>query len=115
MELDVERFDALVEAALDRLPPAISDQVNNLVVLVEEEPPPGEGELLGLYDGVPLTERGANDGMILPDRIYLFRGPLLRLCVTPEQLRDEIEVTVVHEVAHYFGIEDRQLHEWGYG
>lgn len=115
MQVDAAVFDALVEAALDRLPQAIAEQVRNVVVLVEDEPPPGEGSLLGLYDGVPLTERGANEGFLLPDRIYLFRGPLSRMCASEEELRDEIEVTVVHEVAHHFGIEDDQLHAWGYG
>lgn len=115
MQVDAAVFDALVEAALDRLPQAIAEQVRNVVVLVEDEPPPGDGSLLGLYDGVPLTERGANEGFLLPTGSTSFRGPLSRMCASEEELRDEIEVTVVHEVAHHFGIEDDQLHAWGYG
>lgn len=108
-------FDALVNSALDALPGELADQVQNLVVLVEDESSPDLPGLLGLYDGVPLTERSANEPLLVPDRIYLFRGPLMRMCTSAEELRREIGITVVHEIAHHFGIEDSALHEWGYG
>lgn len=89
--------------------------MSNVVVLVEPEPPDDEPDLLGVYEGTPLTERdGWWDAGALPDRITLFRGPLQRMCESREQLRDEITITVVHEVAHHFGIDDDHLHELGW-
>lgn len=113
--LSADAFDELVAHALDGIPPALADLLDNVVVLVEDEPPASEGELLGLYEGVPLTERDTQYSGVLPDRITIFRGPVLRLCSTPEQVVDEIRITVVHEIAHYFGIEEERLHELGYG
>ena len=114
MELDRPAFEALVEAALDDIPDELAAAVDNLVVLVEDDPPPGQPGLLGLYEGVALTERtSAHSG--LPDRITIFRRPLLGLCGTPEELAHEVRVTVVHEVAHHFGIDDARLRELGYG
>lgn len=106
-----------VADGLDRIPPELSRLMDNVVVLVEEEPPPGEpDDLLGLYDGVPLTERDSGWGEpVLPDRITIYRGPLMRHCGTTDELSDEVAVTVVHEVAHHFGIEDERLHELGWG
>lgn len=117
MPIDVppERFDELVDDALDRFPESLAALVDNLVVLVEDEPPPDEpDDLLGLYDGVALTERDSRYAGALPDRIFLFRGPLLDYCDTEEQLVDEVRITVVHEVAHHFGIDDARLHELGW-
>jgi predicted Zn-dependent protease with MMP-like domain len=114
MQLDRADFEALVEQALDEIPDDIARQVHNLVVLVEDEPPADEPDLLGLYDGVSLTERGADHGG-LPDRITVFRGPLLEMCATREELVREIRITVVHEIAHHFGIDDDRLHDLGYG
>jgi predicted Zn-dependent protease with MMP-like domain len=112
---DAEFEDAVGEA-LDSIPPELAQAMNNVVVLVEQEPPPDDPELLGVYDGTPLTERDSWwDAGALPDRITIFQGPLERLCDTPEQLRDEIAITVVHEIAHHFGIDDDQLHELGWG
>ena len=113
--MEPERFDALVDRALDGIPDELAMLVRNVVVLVEDEPPDGEpDDLLGLYDGVALTERDSSLSMQLPDRILIFRGPLLDFCDTEEQLVDEVRITVVHEVAHHFGIDDRRLHELGY-
>ena len=113
--MDPERFDALVDQALDGIPDELAPLVRNVVVLVEDEPPDGEpADLLGLYDGVALTERDSTVLMTLPDRIFVFRGPLLDFCDTEEQLVDEVRITVVHEIAHHFGIDDRRLHELGY-
>ena len=110
-----EEFDAIVEDALDEVPEELMAMLDNVVFLVEEEPPPDEPDLLGVYEGVPLTERG--DGWAagaLPDRITLFRGPLTRMCRDQDELVEEIAVTVVHEIAHHFGIDDAALHELGW-
>lgn len=110
-----EEFDALVDQALDEIPDEIAALVRNVVVLVEEEPPEGEpDDLLGLYDGVALTERDSSVIQHLPDRIFIFRGPLLDMCEDEADLVEEIRITVVHEVAHHFGIDDARLHDLGY-
>jgi predicted Zn-dependent protease with MMP-like domain len=114
MELDRDAFEALVEQALDEIPDELARVVENVVVLVEDRPPPDDPDLLGLYEGVSLTERGA-DHTGLPDRITIFRQPLLEMCENDEELVREIRITVVHEVAHHFGIDDERLHELGYG
>jgi predicted Zn-dependent protease with MMP-like domain len=114
MQLDRADFEALVEQALDEIPDEIARQVHNLVVLVEDEPPADEPDLLGLYVGVALTERGADHGG-LPDRITVFRGPLLAMCANRDELVREVRITVVHEIAHHFGIDDARLHDLGYG
>lgn len=109
-------FEAAVGDALDSIPPQLARAMDNVVVLIEQEPPADDPELLGVYDGTPLTER---DGWwaagALPDRITIFQGPLERMCSSVEELREEIAITVVHEIAHHFGIDDRQLHELGWG
>jgi len=113
------------EAALDRIPEDLAEVMDNVVVLVQDEPDPemlteedyddsGMPTLLGLYDGVPLTERDEGWSMVLPDRILIFRGPLERWCTSREELEEEITVTVIHEVAHHFGIPDERLHELGW-
>lgn len=115
IEMDDERFDALVDRALDEIPEELASLVRNVVVLVQAEPPPEEpDDLLGLYDGVALTERDSTMLPGLPDRILVFRGPLLDFCDTEEQLTREVRITVVHEIAHHFGIDDARLHGLGY-
>jgi predicted Zn-dependent protease with MMP-like domain len=115
VEMDPERFDTLVSEALDAIPDELAVLVRNVVVLVEEEPPDDEpDDLLGLYDGVALTDRDSSLMPDLPDRIFLFRGPLLDMCDDEDDLVEEIRITVVHEVAHHFGIDDDRLHELGY-
>jgi predicted Zn-dependent protease with MMP-like domain len=114
MELDREAFEALVERALDEIPDEIAGLVDNVVVLVEDEPPADDPDLLGVYDGVSLTERGT-DHTGLPDRITIFRRPLLEMCADDHELVREVRITVVHEIAHHFGIDDARLHELGYG
>jgi len=115
IQLDREPFEALVDQALDGIPDELAALVHNVVVLVEDTPPPEEPpDLLGLYDGVALTERDSMMGGDLPDRIFVFRLPLLDYCDTEAQLVEEVRVTVVHEVAHHFGIDDDRLHELGY-
>jgi predicted Zn-dependent protease with MMP-like domain len=109
-------FDARVQDALDEVPEELMAMLDNVVFLVEDEPPADDPDLLGVYEGVPLTERGdAWAAGALPDRIVLFRGPLARMCVDDDELTEEIAVTVVHEIAHHFGIDDAALHDLGWG
>ena len=109
-----ERFEALVSAALDDVPPELATLIDNCVVLVEDDPPAGEPDLLGLYDGTPLTHRDAGYTMALPDRITIFRLPTLAMCGSEQEVVDEVRITVVHEIAHHFGIDDDRLHDLGY-
>ncbi|CEA07050.1 Possibl zinc metallo-peptidase [Arthrobacter saudimassiliensis] len=120
IELDEDAFEAAVTDALDSIPPDLAQAMDNVAVFIEDEYVPGphedpDTELLGLYEGTPLTERdGWWDAGSLPDRIIIFRGPLQRLCESREELVDEIRITVIHEVAHHFGIDDARLHELGW-
>ena len=109
-----ERFEELVSDALDRVPPELAALMTNVVVLVEDEPPPDDPDLLGLYDGTPLTERDSTYAGVLPDRILIFRNPTLDMCESEEEVVEEVHITVVHEIAHHFGIDDGRLHELGY-
>jgi predicted Zn-dependent protease with MMP-like domain len=115
LDLGPQEFEGLVTDALDGIPQELVRLMRNVAVLVEDEAPREDPDLLGLYDGVPLTERGEWYGGVLPDRITIFRLPLLRMCETREEVVAEVRVTVVHEVAHHFGIDDDRLHELGYG
>lgn len=112
--IDVPRaqFEDLVGEALDLIPEELGRLMENVVVLVEDYPPAGR-RLLGLYHGVPLTERGTGYAGMLPDTIHIYRVPILRMCRTEEEVVDEVRHTVVHEVAHHFGISDERLHELG--
>jgi predicted Zn-dependent protease with MMP-like domain len=114
--LDVprEQFEQLVADALDEIPPELADLISNCVVLVEDDVPAGSPSLLGLYEGIPLTERDGWYSGVLPDRITLYRLPILRICDTLDDVVDEVLVTVVHEVAHHFGIDDERLHDLGW-
>ena len=107
-------FESLVDQALDAVPAELLALVENCVVLVEDAPPPDEPGLLGLYDGVPLTERGDTYTGVLPDRILIYRLPTLAVCDSHEDVVEEVHITVVHEIAHHFGIDDDRLHELGY-
>ncbi|QIX25448.1 metallopeptidase family protein [Nocardioides sp. JQ2195] len=113
IELGRAEFEALVDRALDGIPDELAAMVQNVVVLVEDEPPADDPHLLGLYEGVALTERQANHAG-LPDQIFVFRNPLLDMCDSVEQLEDEVRITVVHEIAHHFGLDDAELHALGY-
>ncbi|MFE9393612.1 metallopeptidase family protein [Streptomyces sp. NPDC006784] len=145
-----EEFEELVAEALDRIPPELTRLMDNVAVFVEDEPPADEPELLGLYEGTPLTERGEWYAGVLPDRITVYRGPTLRMVEREsatdggrdtegtggtggggpeagngpkdresrdgrEGVVEEVEITVVHEIAHHFGIDDDRLHALGYG
>jgi predicted Zn-dependent protease with MMP-like domain len=114
VELDVDAFESLVTDELDQLPDEMVDGLDNVVFVVEDRPEDGSLDLLGLYDGVALTERDAYGFGEMPDRIVLYREPLLSICANEDELRDEIHVTLVHEIAHYYGIDDERLHELGW-
>jgi len=125
VHLSDEEFEAAVGDALDTIPGELADQMDNVVILVRDEPEPelltaddynedGLPTLLGLYDGIPLTERDDAWSVVLPDRILIFKGPLERWCSNREELTAEIGVTVLHEIAHHFGIDDDRLHELGW-
>ena len=109
-----DRFEELVSDALDGVPAELAALMDNVVVLVEDEAPEGDPYLLGLYHGTPLTERDTRYAGVLPDRILIFRNPILRACRDETQLVEEVRVTVVHEIAHHFGIDDARLHDLGY-
>ncbi len=112
------QFEAVIREAIERLPDWVHEGLDNIEVLVLDEPdedldPAGEG-LLGLYVGLPLPERGVEYAGELPDVIYMFRLPHLELGLPPDELRHEIERTLIHEIAHYFGIDDDHLDEIGW-
>ncbi|PVE95743.1 MULTISPECIES: metallopeptidase family protein [Microbacterium] len=114
MEMDAAAFEALVIDELDQLPDDMVDGLENVVFVVEDRPEDGTLDLLGLYDGLALTERTQYGMGELPDRIVLFREPHLAQCETETELRDEIHTTLVHEIAHFYGLDDEQLHEMGW-
>ncbi len=116
MPVDMEReeFERLVETALETIPDEIAALVRNVAVIVEDDAPLDDPDLLGLYDGIALTERYGEPLMELPDRIFIYRRPLLAYCRDAADLVEEVRVTVVHEVAHHFGIDDQRLDELGY-
>ena len=113
VELGRAEFEELVGEALDEIPDEIAALIQNVVVLVEDDAPADDPTLLGLYDGVALPDRIANHTG-LPDRIFIFRKPLLDMCEDLDDLAEEVRITVVHEVAHHFGIDDARLHDLGY-
>ena len=108
-----DRFEELVADALDSIPPALGELMDNVAVFVEEGANPN---LLGLYTGVPLTKRdNGYAGMVMPDRITIYRAPIVRRCRTEDEVVEQVRRTVVHEVAHHFGIDDDRLRELGWG
>lgn len=107
-----EKFEQLVAEALDTIPPELARAMSNVVVTVVDEAP--EPDLLGLYTGVPLTERGDWYSAVLPDRIEIYRDAICEICETEEDVIREVRITVIHEVGHHFGIDDARLHELGW-
>lgn len=114
IDVSDERFDELVDAAFEAIPAELTRQLNNVVLFIEDDAPADDPHLLGLYDGVPLTERDSGYGGVMPDRIYVFRKPTLEICDTEDDVIHEVGITVAHEIAHHFGIDDDRLHELGY-
>ena len=113
--ISAQRFEELAVDAMDALPAWILERLDNVNVLVEAESPPGQPGLLGLYEGIPLTKRGGGYSGVLPDRITLFRGALVGMAADEEDLKKLVAETVVHEIAHFFGISDERLAELGWG
>ncbi|GAA4204530.1 metallopeptidase family protein [Microbispora amethystogenes] len=112
IDVPLRRFEELVAEALDTIPADLAKVMDNVVVVVVDDPP--EPGLLGLYTGIPLTERGDWYSGVLPDRIEIYRNPTLEICETEDDVVEEVRVTVVHEIAHHFGIDDDRLHELGW-
>lgn len=116
------RFAKLVEEALERIPERIKGRLDNVAVVVEDRPTPREERylgrdmdlLLGLYEGQPLTERDTHYGMTMPDKITIFKENVEAVCHTDEEIREQIRLTILHEVAHHFGIDDDRLDELDY-
>lgn len=112
IEVSREKFEELVAEALDTIPPELARVMENVVMVVVDDPP--EEGLLGLYTGIPLTERGEWYSGVLPDRIEIYRNTICEICDTQDEVIDEVRITVVHEIAHHFGIDDDRLHELGW-
>ncbi|MEE2851089.1 MAG: metallopeptidase family protein [Actinomycetota bacterium] len=113
VRMNPQRFDELVSDALDLIPSELAAAMDNVVVLVEDRHPE-DAELLGLYEGVALTERDSDYSGSLPDAITIYRDALLDVCESEDEVVDEVAITVIHEIAHHFGIDDDRLHELGW-
>jgi predicted Zn-dependent protease with MMP-like domain len=114
LQLDASEFERLVVDELDLLPDDMVDGLDNVIFVVEDRPENGTLDTLGLYDGVALTERDQYGFGEMPDRIILYREPLLAACENLDELRHEVHVTLVHEIGHFYGIDDDRLHELGW-
>lgn len=114
VEVDAEAFERLVIDELDLLPDEMVDGLDNVIFVTEDRPEDGSLDVLGLYDGVALTERGNYGFGELPDRIILYREPLLDVSENLDELKHQIHVTLVHEIAHFYGIDDDHLHDLGW-
>lgn len=114
VSMSPQRFDELLGDALDLIPPELAAAIDNVVVLVEDRDPE-DPELLGLYQGIALTERDSSYAGALPDTITIYRDSLLEICDTEDDVVTEVAITVIHEIAHHFGIDDERLHELGWG
>ncbi len=113
IELSPDEFELLVVDALDAVPEGLARLIDNVAVVIEDRHP--TEDLLGLYEGVPLTERDDYGGLALPDRISIYRLPIVEMCISQDEVVGEVLVTVVHELAHHFGLDDAELHELGWG
>ena len=123
MKLNIKEFDRIVQQAIGRIPEEIRRHLDNILITVQKRPapemleemgyPPDEA-LLGVYWGVPLNERTVGEPPLYPDTIFIFKEPLEEMCETREELEEEIEITVVHEVAHFLGMSEERLAELGY-
>ncbi|WP_040772641.1 metallopeptidase family protein [Nocardia pneumoniae] len=109
-----DRFEELVGDALDLIPPELTRAIDNVVVLIEPRNPE-DPHLLGLYHGIALTERDSHYGGALPDTVTIYREAILEVCADEAEVVEEVAITVIHEIAHYFGIDDDRLHQLGWG
>ena len=107
-KLSYKEFERLIEKALASIPEEFRDLLENVVVMIEDEPPEDMSDVMGLYEGVPLLERSIDDSL-LPDCITLYKGPIERTCRTPAEIEAEVRLNVLHEVGHFFGLEESQL------
>lgn len=114
VSMSEERFEELVGDALDRIPPELARAIDNVVVLIEPRNPE-DPHLLGLYHGVALTERDSHYGGALPDTVTIYRESILAICADEAEVVEEVAITVIHEIAHYFGIDEDRLHQLGWG
>ena len=114
IDLDAAAFEDLVISELDLLPDEMVEGIENVAFVTEDRPDDGSLDLFGLYQGVALTHREHYGFGELPDRIVLYREPLLAACDDLQKLRDEVHITLVHEIGHYYGLDDEQLHELGW-
>lgn len=114
LEMTRRRFEELVADALDMIPTELTAAMDNVVMLVEDRHP-DEPDLLGIYEGVALTDRTSDYGGVLPDRITVYQDAILDICTEADEVVHEVAVTVVHEVAHHFGIDENTLHALGWG
>lgn len=114
VRMSPERFEELVGDALDLIPPGLAQAIDNVVILVADRDPE-DPELLGIYEGIALTDRDTTYAGALPDTITIFRESLLEMCDTEDEVVEEVAITVIHEIAHHFGIDDERLHELGWG
>ncbi len=120
--MDRARFEELVAAAIESLPEDFKEKLDNVAVTVEDLPSPyearrsgrGRGRLLGLYQGQPLTRRDSRYGMAFPDKITIYQLNVESICRNEAEIREEVRRTVLHEIAHHFGIDDSRLHDLGY-
>lgn len=116
IEVDRDHFEELVAYALETIPPQLAKEIQNVAMLIEDDPPVDQPNLLGLYRGIPITEKQPTSwGGALPDTITIYRRSILRICDSYEDVVRQVRITVVHEVGHYFGIGEARLHELGYG
>nr|WP_194816705.1 metallopeptidase family protein [Nocardia sp. XZ_19_385] len=110
-----DRFEQLVGDALDQIPPELARAIDNVVILIEPRNPE-DPQLLGLYHGIALTDRvDSQYGGVLPDTVTIYQDAILDICADENQVVDEVAITVIHEIAHYFGIDEDRLHELGWG
>lgn len=114
VSMSEERFEELVGDALDRIPPELARAIDNVVVLIEPRNPK-DPHLLGLYHGIALTERDSHYGGALPDTVTIYRESILAICADEAEVVEEVVITVIHEIAHYFGIDEDRLHQLGWG
>ena len=111
IDVSRERFEEFVNEAIESIPEEFTSKIDNVAFLVEDDS--AQGNLLGLYEGVPTTRRYHYSGA-MPDRITIFKNPICRMCTTEEEVREQVRDTVIHEIGHYFGIGDRRLRELGW-
>ncbi|MEU7139454.1 metallopeptidase family protein [Nocardia sp. NPDC046473] len=114
VSMSEDRFEELVGDALDRIPPELARAIDNVVVLIEPRNPK-DPHLLGLYRGIALTERDSHYGGSLPDTVTIYRESILAICADEAEVVEEVVITVIHEIAHYFGIDEDRLHQLGWG